>query len=115
MTWKDINCKENKESIFPVLNRIWREVSLGEEVVQMPAVVNCGQVNINSMSNDALIASGQNSQPEWNFQGKWNIGNGLHAGLVLTSAIFNVIYDSDVVDAPAVQPEGVNPVPTSQV
>ena len=75
----------------------------------MPAVVNCGQVNINSMSNDALIASGQNSQPEWNFQGKWNIGNGLHAGLVLTSAIFNVIYDSDVVDAPAVQPEGVTP------
>lgn len=81
----------------------------------MPVNVFCNQVNINSMSSDSVISSGQNNQPQWNFQGKWNIGNGFHAGLVVTSSMLNVIYDGDVLDAPAIQPEGINPVPTTQV
>ncbi|TCP28905.1 hypothetical protein EV207_11427 [Scopulibacillus darangshiensis] len=81
----------------------------------MPAIVLCGQVNINSMSSESSISSGQNNQPEWNFQGKWNMGNGFQVGLTNTINVLNIIYDGDVIDTPAVQPEGFNPVPTAQV
>ncbi|TCP28906.1 hypothetical protein EV207_11428 [Scopulibacillus darangshiensis] len=81
----------------------------------MPSIVMCGQVNINSMSSDASMTSGQNNQAQWNFQGKWNMGNGFQAGLPSTINVLNIIYDGDVTDAPAVQPEGFNPVSTSQV
>ncbi len=65
------------------------------------------------MVSNSVIASGQNSQPDWNSQGKFNLGN----GFAINSAILgstNIINDQDVCDTPINQPENINPQPVSQ-
>ena len=80
----------------------------------MPVSVVFNAINVLSMSTNSIIASGQNSQPNWNTQGKLNSGNGVYANSIVFGSI-NVINDQDVADTPIAQPEIINPQPVTQL
>lgn len=80
----------------------------------MPVSVVFNAINVLSMSANSIIASGQNSQPNWNTQGKHNSGNGIYANSIVLGSI-NVINDQDVADTPISQPEIINPQPVTQL
>lgn len=80
----------------------------------MPVSVVFNQINVVNMASNAIIASGQNSQPDWNNQGKLNSGNGIYVNSAVIGNM-NLINDQDLVDTPITQPENINPQPTSQV
>ncbi|WP_078410023.1 hypothetical protein [Priestia abyssalis] len=80
----------------------------------MPVSVVFNQINVINISVNSIIASGQNSQPDWSTQGKVNAGNGFY----LNSAVLgctNVINDQDLCDTPVSNPQGINSQPVSQV
>jgi hypothetical protein len=79
----------------------------------MPVSVIFNQINVISMASNAVIASGQNSQPDWNSQGKFNSGNGNFVNTVVLGCT-NLINDQDLADMPITQPENINPQPVSQ-
>lgn len=83
-----------------------------ESLVPVSVVFN--QINVLSMSSNSIIASGQNSQPDWNTQGKFNAGNGNSVNAVILGCT-NIINDQDVCDTPIAQPENINPQPVSQI
>ncbi|MGF2616267.1 hypothetical protein FZC84_00610 [Rossellomorea vietnamensis] len=80
----------------------------------MPVCVVFNQINVLSMSSNSIVASGQNSQPDWNSQGKMNSGIGNYVNSVVFGCS-SVINDPDFVDTPIAQPEGINLQPTSQI
>lgn len=80
----------------------------------MPVSVVFNQINVVSMSANTIISSGQNSQPDWNAQGKLNSGNGVYVNSA-TLGCMNVIIDQDLLDTPITQPENINPQPVSQI
>ncbi|ANF45876.1 MULTISPECIES: hypothetical protein [Priestia] len=79
----------------------------------MPVSVIFNQINVVSMVSNSVIASGQNSQPDWNSQGKFNLGNGFAVNSAILGST-NIINDQDVCDTPITQPENINPQPVSQ-
>jgi len=87
---------------------------MGSEEWDVPVSVVFNQINVISMSANSVIASGQNSQPDWNAQGKFNSGNGNYVNSVVLGCT-NIINDQDVTDNPNSQPENINPQPVSQV
>ncbi|MBM7703430.1 hypothetical protein [Metabacillus iocasae] len=80
----------------------------------MPVSVIFNQINVISMSSNSIIASGQNSQPDWNAQGKMNSGNGNYVSSVILGCT-NIVNDQDVCDMPIAQPDFINPQPVSQI
>ncbi|WP_163100487.1 hypothetical protein [Peribacillus alkalitolerans] len=79
----------------------------------MPVSVIFNQINVISMASNAIIASGQNSQPDWNAQGKFNSGIGSFVNAAILGCS-NIINDQDLCDMPITQPEAINPQPTAQ-
>ncbi|WP_309486319.1 hypothetical protein [Cytobacillus firmus] len=84
-----------------------------EEII-LPVSVVFNQINVLSMSSNSIIGSGQNSQPDWNAQGKFNSGNGNFVNSLVLGCT-NIINDPDGIDNPITQPENINPQPTSQI
>ncbi|CAG7600981.1 hypothetical protein PAESOLCIP111_00443 [Paenibacillus solanacearum] len=80
----------------------------------MPVSVVFNAINVLSMSVNSIIASGQNSQPNWETQGKLNSGNGVYMNSIVVGSI-NVINDQDLMDSPFTQPEVINPQPVTQL
>ncbi|AZB42162.1 hypothetical protein CEF21_07590 [Bacillus sp. FJAT-42376] len=79
----------------------------------MPVSVVFNQINVISMSANCIISSGQNSQSDWNAQGKFNSGNGNYVNSA-TIGCTNIINDQDLFDMAISQPENINPQPTTQ-
>jgi hypothetical protein len=79
----------------------------------MPVSVIFNQINVISMAANSVIASGQNSQPDWNAQGKLNSGNGNSVNSIVLGCT-NIIFDQDMFDTPIAQPENINPQPVAQ-
>ncbi|MCM3006474.1 hypothetical protein [Priestia koreensis] len=80
----------------------------------MPVSLIFNQINVNSVSMNSSVTTGQNSQYDWTTQGKYNFGNGQEIGMVFSQGILNVINDCDVSDTPIAQPELNNPQPNVQ-
>lgn len=80
----------------------------------MPVSVIFNAINVVSMSANSLIASGQNSQQDWNSQGKINSGNGISVNALVLACV-NTVLDQDLIDNPITQPENINPQPTTQI
>ncbi|MDQ0247071.1 hypothetical protein J2S09_004712 [Bacillus fengqiuensis] len=80
----------------------------------MPVSVVFNQINVINMSINSVIASGQNSQPDWNTQAKINSGNGFYVNSAILGNT-NIINDQDVFDTPISNPENNNPQPVSQM
>ena len=80
----------------------------------MPVSVVFNAINVLNMSVNSMIASGQNSQPNWETQGKLNSGNGVYMNSIVVGSI-NVINDQDFMDSPFTQPEVINPQPVTQL
>ncbi|WP_338780745.1 hypothetical protein [Metabacillus sp. FJAT-52054] len=79
----------------------------------MPVSVVFNQINVVSMAANSIISSGQNSQPDWNAQGKFNSGNGNYVNSCAIGCT-NIINDQDLFDMAISQPENINPQPTAQ-
>jgi hypothetical protein len=82
--------------------------------MELPVSVIFNQVNVISMSSNSIISTGQNSQPDWNAQGKLNTGNGFYINAA-SLGNFSFVNDPDVADTPITQPENINPQPVSQI
>lgn len=80
----------------------------------MPVSVIFNQINVISMSSNSIISTGQNSQPDWNAQGKLNTGNGVYINAASLGNL-SFVNDPDVADTPITQPENINPQPVSQI
>lgn len=80
----------------------------------VPVSVIFNAINVVSMAATSLIASGQNSQPDWNSQGKINSGNGISVNTIVVACV-NTVIDQDLIDTPITQPENINPQPTTQI
>lgn len=65
------------------------------------------------MVSNSVIASGQNSQPDWNSQGKFNLGNGFSVNSAILGST-NIINDNDVVDSYFSENIDVNNAPVTQ-
>ncbi|MDX8290025.1 MULTISPECIES: hypothetical protein [Metabacillus] len=80
----------------------------------VPVSVVFNMINVVSMAANSIISSGQNSQPDWNAQGKFNSGNGnfINSGAI---GCTNIINDQDLADMAIAQPENINPQPVSQI
>ncbi|MED4290912.1 hypothetical protein [Priestia megaterium] len=79
----------------------------------MPVSVIFNQINVVSMVSNSVIASGQNSQPDWNSQGKFNLGNGFSVNSAILGST-NIINDNDVVDSYFSENIDVNNAPVTQ-
>lgn len=80
----------------------------------MPVSVIFNQINTNSISKNSSVNNGQNNQPDWTFQAKFNYGVGMTVGVnnVIGNANFNI--DADGIDFPVADPEIFNPQPNIQ-
>ena len=80
----------------------------------MPVSVIFNQINTNSLSKNSSINNGQNNQPDWTFQAKFNYGIGMTVGInnIVGNGNFNI--DCDGVDQPITNPELINPQPNIQ-
>lgn len=81
----------------------------------MPVSVIFNQINTNSLAKNSNINNGQNNQPDWTFQAKFNYGIGMTVGVnnIIGNASFNI--DADGLDFPVTNPEVFNPQPNVQL
>ncbi|WLD93299.1 hypothetical protein [Alkalihalobacillus sp. AL-G] len=80
----------------------------------MPVSVVFNQIAVNAINENGSIATGQNNQQDWNWQGKNNLAAGTPIGFVIAINNFNTIIDNDLIDTPSTNPEVVNPQPNIQ-
>ncbi|MFC0524278.1 hypothetical protein ACFFGV_11945 [Pontibacillus salicampi] len=80
----------------------------------MPVSVVFNQIAVNALTENATVATGQNNQPEWTWQGKNNNAAGNPIGFFIAINNFNVVLDNDVIDVPISSPEVNNPQPNIQ-
>lgn len=80
----------------------------------MPVSVVFNQIAVNAINDNSTIATGQNNQSDWSWQGKNNYSAGLPIGFVIAINNFNNLIDNDVVDTPVTNPEISNPQPNVQ-
>jgi hypothetical protein len=66
--------------------------------MSVPIVFNT--INVNTLDTNAVIAVGQNTQPNWDAHSKNNFGSGMFFGWNLTSHTVNNIVDNDFIDTP---------------
>ncbi|WP_163538705.1 hypothetical protein [Gracilibacillus sp. YIM 98692] len=75
----------------------------------MPVSIVFNQIAVNTVNVNSSVATGQNNQTDWSFQGKNNLAAGQQIGLVTLTGNFNQIVDNDVIDVPVNASEAVNP------
>lgn len=80
----------------------------------MPVSVVFNQIAVNSLSENGVISTGQNNQPDWSWQGKNNNAAGIPVGFFIVTNNVNTIIDNDVTDTPIVNPTVNNPQPNVQ-
>lgn len=81
----------------------------------MPVSIVFNQIAVNAVSTNASVATGQNNQQDWAFQGKNNLGLGQQIGLSAVTGNFSALNDNDLVDVPVNANELVNPQPSIQL
>jgi hypothetical protein len=69
--------------------------------------INFAAINVNAMNRDTTISIGENNQPGWSAHSKNNFGNGNFFGAFFAANQFNNILDSDVVDSPMFDMDGI--------
>ncbi|WP_134699365.1 hypothetical protein [Ammoniphilus sp. YIM 78166] len=67
----------------------------------MAIAVNFGALNVGSLSNNTGIFIGSNNQVGWDSQTKFSQANGQFNGANGSVNNFNILLDSDIIDAPA--------------
>ncbi|MDD4570540.1 MAG: hypothetical protein PHE70_10510 [Tepidanaerobacteraceae bacterium] len=82
-----------------------RDLIVDNDVCLTPQVnestdINFDDVNVNSLTDNAIISVGKNKQSGWDAHGKANTGIGPYFGNSFTSGNVSVIADDDVVDSP---------------
>ncbi|RBW69108.1 hypothetical protein [Bacillus taeanensis] len=80
----------------------------------MPVSVVFNQIAVNAINENATIATGQNNQQDWSWQGKNNFAAGVPIGFVVATNNLNTVIDNDLFDTPIFSPNIVNPQPTIQ-
>lgn len=75
----------------------------------MPLSIVFNQIAVNAVSTNSSVATGQNNQSDWAFQGKNNLGMGQQIGLAAVTGNFSALNDNDFVDVPVNANEVVNP------
>lgn len=81
----------------------------------MPVSIVFNQILANTLNINSTIASGQNNQADWSFQGKNNFAAGQPIGLAAFNGNLNIVIDNDVVDVPINAQEINNPQPNVQM
>lgn len=71
----------------------------------MPVSVIMNQINVNKVEANGAVATGQNDMSDWTLQGKFNIANGIQAGIFLSTQPINFQLDNDLVDTLITQPQ----------
>lgn len=79
----------------------------------MPIVFN--SVNVNGQYTNATVSIGENVQTGWSGNSKNNFGSGPSFGANLFMYPYNVIMDSDLVDAPMSVPEYTPTIQSQQL
>jgi len=69
--------------------------------------INFAAINVNAMNRETTISIGENNQPGWSAHNKNNFGTGLLFGINMTANQLNNILDSDVVDSPIYDMDGI--------
>lgn len=80
----------------------------------MPVSVVFNQIAVNAINDNSTIATGQNNQSDWAWQGKNNFVAGMPIGFVINTNNFNTLIDNDLFDATMNSPEINNPQPNIQ-
>lgn len=80
----------------------------------MPVSIIFNQIAVNTINQNSSVATGQNNQMDWSFQGKKNLAAGQQFGLAAVTGNLNINFDNDLVDTPINTPEVINPQPNIQ-
>lgn len=81
----------------------------------MNVSVSFQQININQMEANSTIANGENNLQGWNWQGKYNFGNGITTGVNYIIKNVNTVYDQDIIDQNFNNTQQNNPQPNIQM
>ncbi len=80
----------------------------------MPISIIINQINVNNVSENATVTTGQNNQADWSWQGKNNMAAGTNNGINSMGGNLNILSDNDALDNPINNPNVVNPQPNIQ-
>ncbi|WP_079477231.1 hypothetical protein [Halobacillus salinus] len=80
----------------------------------MPVSLVFNQIAVNALNDNSTIATGQNNQPDWSWQGKNNNAAGVTTGFFIATNNVSVVVDNDVTDLPVFNPTVNNPQPNVQ-
>lgn len=81
----------------------------------MNVCISFQQIQINQMEANSSIANGENHLQNWNWQGKYNFGNGISTGINYIVKNINNVYDQDIIDQNFNNTQKNNPQPNVQM